>query len=123
MTLTFASDSDHHLVQERVQAAVAQALGDYHSTLETQRMRMERNLSFSPELSLQPNLRFRLGPAGYEVKVRYAVDSDKALEMDERMARELIQAAEKEPALKVVGSDIPALRRSLKTSPPETKAC
>jgi small-conductance mechanosensitive channel len=122
ISLTFAADSDRHMVQERIQSAVAQALGGYHSTLETQRLRMERNLTFTPEVSLQPNLRFRLGPGGYEVKIRYAVDSDKAVEMDERLAHELIQATEKDPQLKMVGSDIPALRRVQASPSPEVKA-
>jgi hypothetical protein len=45
-----------------------------------------------------------------EVKVSFPVDVERAAEIDDRITREILKELDREPKLKMVGSDIPTIR-------------
>jgi small-conductance mechanosensitive channel len=122
ITLTLDRDSDYHMVEKRVAAALEAAFRDYRSDFEYQRTQIERSLTSVSVRDLKPRTRFRLSPAGLDVTVRFPVELGKGIEIDERITRELLRAIEQEPGLKVVGSDIPTVRVAEAPPDPAQKA-
>ena len=116
VSLTVASDSDYHAVEQRLRTAVEAALKDYSKDIEQQRRQMERSLSFVSIGSLAPGVRFRLTPAGLEVVLRFPVLPGKAAEIDDRVTRELLRAINQEPKLKVVAAEVPDIRLKTETA-------
>jgi small-conductance mechanosensitive channel len=110
ITLTLASDSDYRLVEERLVGAVQSVFGKYSETMDHQHRQMERALSPLAVHSLRPQSRLRLTQAGLEVVIRYPLELEKAAEIDDRITRELLDAIEREPKLKVVGSGTPNIQ-------------
>jgi hypothetical protein len=109
ITLTLDRDSDYQSVEKRVAAAVDAAFHDYRSDFEYQRTQIERSLTSVSVRTLKPRTRFRLTSSGLDVNVRFPVELGKGLEIDERVTRELLNAIEEKPRLRVVGSDIPTV--------------
>lgn len=107
ITLTFATDSDHHVVDQRLRTALETALRDYSTDLELQRRRMERSFSFVSIGSLAPAVRFRFTAVGLEAVLRFPVESDNAAEIDDRVTREVLHAINQEPKLRVVAAEAP----------------
>jgi len=116
ITLTFAVDSDYHAVDQRLRTALEAALRDYSKDLELQRRQMERSLSFVSIGSLAPGVRFRFTPAGLEAVLRFAVESGKAAEIDDCVAREVLRAINQEPKLKVVAAEAPPIQVRTETA-------
>jgi small-conductance mechanosensitive channel len=112
MTLTLAPDSNYRSVEERMIKAVDTAFAQYHETLERQRVQMERSLASGVTLGpLRPRTTLRLAASGLEVKVTFPVDVEQASEIDDRITREILKELDREPQLKMVGSDIPTIRQ------------
>ena len=110
ITLTLDRGSDYSTVEKRVAAAIDTAFRDYRSDFEFQRSQIERTLTSVSVRDLKPRTRFRLTPSGLDVTVRFPVELGKVAEIDERVTGGLLSAIEKEPRLKVVGSDIPTVK-------------
>jgi hypothetical protein len=110
MTLTLASDSDYRGVETRMTKAVDTAFADYHVNLERQRMQMEMNLGSVSVAPLRPRVGFRLTASGLEVIVSFPAEMQNASEIDDRVTREILREIERDPKLKMVGSDIPTIR-------------
>jgi len=53
--------------------------------------------------------------SGIEVTVRFPVELQNAVDIDDRVMRELHSAIEQEPKLKLVGSGMPTLRTDIST--------
>jgi hypothetical protein len=68
---------------------------------------MERWLTGIPIHSLDPESRLRLTPTGVDVIIRYPVELDQAAEIDDRIARQVLDATEHEAKVKVSGSGSP----------------
>ena len=111
ITLTLAADSNYSAVEERMIKAVDTAFATYHETLEQQRALMERNLGSVSVGPLQPRTALRLTPSGLEVKVSFPVLVHEATEIDDRVTREILKELDREPRLRMVGSDIPTIRQ------------
>jgi small-conductance mechanosensitive channel len=111
ITLTLASESDYRSVEERMIKALDTAFAPYHETLEQQRSLMERNLGSVSVGPLQPRTGLKLTPSGLEVRVTFPVQFHKATEIDDRVTREILKELDREPKLKMVGSDIPTVRQ------------
>lgn len=122
ITLTLDRDSDYTSVERRVAAAVDSAFHDYRGDFEYQRTQIERSLTSVSVHDLKPRTRFRLTQSGLDVTVRFPVELGKGLEVDERVTRELLNAIDQEPRLKVVGSDIPTVRVAEAPPTPSSKA-
>lgn len=120
ITLTLAADSNYSAVEERMIKAVDTAFAAYHETLEQQRALMERSLGSVSVGPLQPRTALRLTPSGLEVKVSFPVQVHEATEIDDRVTREVLKELDREPKLRMVGSDIPTIRQI--TVVPQSKA-
>lgn len=110
LDLTFAPESDYKIVRERVTAAVEAAFAEYHEKMELQRRQMEMMLSSVSSLELKPKIHLHFSSVGIEVNIRFPVEMGGASEIDERIMRELLAAIEREPRLKLVGSEMPTVR-------------
>jgi small-conductance mechanosensitive channel len=104
ISLTLAPDTDYGLVEKKLLKAVEDVFADYREDMERQRRMMERTLNTAPIHPLRPTSRLRLTPAGLDAVIRFPVSLQNAAEVDDRVVRELLQAIEKEPKLKLVGS-------------------
>jgi small-conductance mechanosensitive channel len=104
VSLNLAGDSDFKTVRERLLKAVDGVLVDYNEELERQNRAMERNLLGVADGVLKPNVQLRLTASGLEALVRFPVDLRHAGEIDERVTRELLNALEQEPKLKMAGA-------------------
>jgi len=111
ITLTLAADSDYRAVEQRMIKAVDTAFAAFHEVLEQQRMQMERSLASGVTLGpLRPRTTLKLTSSGLEVKVSFPVDVERAAEIDDRITREILKELDRDPKLKMVGSDIPTIR-------------
>ena len=104
VSLTVAADSDFKTVRERLLRPVENVLADYHDELERQNRAMERSLIIAPTDGLRPKIRLRLTSGGLEATILFPVDLGHAGEIDERVTRELMNAVEQEPKLRLAGS-------------------
>jgi hypothetical protein len=110
ISLTLAAESNYHLVEQRIMDAVNTVYAEYKDAMEAQRRRMEQNLSGMPIRPLDPESRLRLTQNGLEVVIRYPVELSNAAQIDDKMARALLDAIGKEPRLRLVGSGTPNLQ-------------
>jgi len=108
--LIFAPESEYHVVRDRINAAVDTAFSDFHEKMEQQRVQMEMTLSSISATELKPKTRLHFTASGIEVNVRFPVELGTASEIDDRIMRELLAAIEKEPRLKLVGSEMPTVK-------------
>jgi small-conductance mechanosensitive channel len=109
ITLTLGSDSDYHQVEDRILGAVKKVYDEYRDDMERQRRTMERSVSPISVHPMGPESRMRLTQSGMEVVIRYPVELDKSAEIDDRIARELLDATKHDPKLKVVGNQSPTI--------------
>ncbi|HZQ68814.1 MAG TPA: mechanosensitive ion channel family protein [Terriglobales bacterium] len=109
ITFTLASDSDYHQVEQRMLNAVTKIYAEYRDDMERQRRTMERSLSPLSVHPMGPESRLRLTQSGVEVMIRYPVELDKSSEIDDRIARELLDVTQHDPKLKVAGNATPTI--------------
>lgn len=119
MTLILAFESDYRSVEERMIRAVDTAFAEYHENLERQRMLMETNLGSVNIGPLRPRTTLRLAASGLEVKISFPVEVQHAAEIDARVTREILKELDREPKLRMVGSDIPTIRQVTELSGPK----
>jgi hypothetical protein len=60
--------------------------------------------------SPKPEGRLRFVDAGLELVVRYPVEVRRAAEIDDRVTRQLLEAIEREPKLRIVASATPRIQ-------------
>ena len=119
MTLTLAPDSDYRSVEERMIRAVDTAFAEYYDNLERQRILMETNLGSVNIAPLQPRTSLRLTVSGLEVKISFPLEAEHAIDIDARVTREILRELDRDPKLKMVGSDIPTIRQVTDVSGPK----
>ena len=107
LKLTLASDTDYHVAHERIAKAVESVLSKQKGDMDTQRRRMEMNLTPVSTADFGTRVHLRYTSAGLEAAVRYPVEIGKAADTDDQLMRELLAEAAREPKLKVVGSEMP----------------
>ncbi len=117
INLTFLPENDYRMIQERITSAVDNVLKDHREEIERQMRHMEQTLNSVSTIELRPKIHLHLTASGIEVMVRFPVGQQHAVEIDDRMMRELYAAIEREPKLKLAGSGIPNLRTDI---PPST---
>ncbi|HLJ88254.1 MAG TPA: mechanosensitive ion channel domain-containing protein [Candidatus Angelobacter sp.] len=98
VTLTVPQGGNYHQVEKQTLEAVTKVYMEYQSKMEAQYRNMEQTLSGSTR-SLRPESRLKLTPAGLEISVRYPVELDSSVEIDDRVTREVLAATEQEPKL------------------------
>ena len=110
ITLTVAAESDYRQVEKRLTDAVTAVFENYRERMERQHRSMEKSLGPLPVNSLHPETRLRLQQGGLEVVIRYPVELDEANTIDDRIAREVLDAINKPPKLKLVGAATPNIQ-------------
>ncbi len=110
ITLTLAPESNYQEVEKRLTDAVDSVFSEYKEALESQRQRVEQSLATSALKKFSPQSRLHLTQTGLEVVIRYPLELEKSSEIDDRITRALLDAIEREPKLKLVGTGIPNLQ-------------
>lgn len=109
VSLTLSPDSDYHMAEERLLGAVQTVYDTYSKHIEAQHRHMEKTFAFALEMP-QPKSRLRLTQTGLEVVIRYPLELERSVEIDDQIIRELLTALEKPPKLKLVGSGTPNIQ-------------
>ena len=110
ITLILAPESNYQEVEKRLMDAVNSVFSKYQDALESQRQRVERSLATSTLKTFSPQSRLYLTQTGLEVVIRYPLELEKSSEIDDSITRALLDAIEREPKLKLVGTSIPNLQ-------------
>jgi small-conductance mechanosensitive channel len=110
INLTLAPDADYSAVEERLVGAVEKVFSEYREQMEQQSRRLQKTLGAVSVSSLAPQSRLRLTQSGLQVVIRYPVELQNAATIDDRVARGLLDAIEREPKLKLVGSGVPNIQ-------------
>jgi hypothetical protein len=71
---------------------------------------MQQSLSVISDISLHPQSHFHLTQAGLEVVIRYPLVLDKVAEIDDKITRALLEAIERSPKLRLVGTGTPNIQ-------------
>lgn len=95
---TVADPADHGKIRERLAAAVEQVYDEYRSAIERQHATFERNTNMQTGVP-RPVTRANFTDAGVEILMRYPVDAEHALSIDDRVVAALWDEAGKEPKL------------------------
>jgi small-conductance mechanosensitive channel len=107
--LTLSPDSDYHLAETRLMAAVASVYNEYKATIEQQHEAARNALHIQlPTPQIQGRMRFV--DSGLEFVVRYPVEMRRAAEIDDKITRALLQTIEQEPRLKLVATSTPKIQ-------------
>ncbi|HEX3356777.1 MAG TPA: mechanosensitive ion channel family protein [Tepidisphaeraceae bacterium] len=109
VALTLAPEVDINLAEKRLMAAVNSVFADYQQSIERQHADITRSLHMDLGTPT-PEGRIRFIDTGLEFVVRYPVDLHDAAQIDDRMTRQLLQAINQEPKLKLTGSGIPKIQ-------------
>ncbi|MBZ5531757.1 MAG: mechanosensitive ion channel family protein [Acidobacteriia bacterium] len=109
VTLSVGNEGDYRHVEARMMEAVNKVFADYKDKIEAQRLSLERSLHSSIS-SFAPEGRLRLTPTGLEIVIRYPVETNSAVEIDDRVTRALLDALESEPKLRLLDSSGPAIK-------------
>lgn len=109
VSLTLAPNSDYALAEKRILGAVEKVYADYHDRIEQQYREMERTLNIATKVP-KPRSRLRLTQSGLEVVIRFPVELESAMEIDDRITREVLRALEQPPRLRLVGSGTPNIQ-------------
>ena len=117
ITLILAPEGNYAEIESRLMGAVDSVFQEYKESLEQQRRRMQHSLSIVSDFSLHPTSHFHLTQAGLEVSIRYPLELDKAAEIDDKITRALLEAIQRPPRLKLVGTGTPNIQ--LVTEPAE----
>lgn len=118
ISLTFSSEGNYQMIQERIEKAVDTALKDHRGEMERQIRLMERTISSISSIELRPRTRLHTTASGIEVTVRFPVGLQNAAEIDDQVMHEIYAAIDQEPKLKLVESGMPTLRTDTSTTSP-----
>jgi small-conductance mechanosensitive channel len=112
VALTLSPESDHHLAEQRLMAAVEEVYGEYKDEIERQYAEATRGPAAGhlPLPRPRPEGRLRFVDSGLEFIVRYPVELAHAAEVDDRITRKLLGAIEREPKLKLVAAGTPKIQ-------------
>ena len=109
VSLALAPESDYGLAEKRVLGAVEKVYEDYREQIEAQYREMERSLNVTSGAP-KPRSQLRVTQSGLEVVVRYPVALENAMEIDDRVTRELLRSLDQPPKLRLVGTGTPNIQ-------------
>ena len=109
ITLTLDPKGQYRQVEKRMMEAVNKVFAEYHDKMEMQRRNVERSLN-STIAAFAPESRLHLTQTSLEVVIRYPVDFEHAGDIDNRVTREILDALEREPGLRLQVSAGPTIR-------------
>jgi small-conductance mechanosensitive channel len=120
ISLTLAPEGNYREIERRLLDAVESVFNEYKDSLEQQRRRMQHSLSVVSDFAFRPQSRFHLTQAGLEVVIRYPLELDKAAEIDDKITRALLEAIERSPKLRLVGTGTPNIQAISEPTSPDT---
>jgi hypothetical protein len=110
LKLTLSSETEYSSAKQRLTEAINKALEDYRENIETQQQNLERNLTSVSAAELRPKVKLHYTASGIEANIRFPVELGKASEMDDHVMKEIMAAMDREPRLKLVSADMPAMK-------------
>jgi small-conductance mechanosensitive channel len=109
VALTLSPDTDHHIAEERLMAAVSEVYEGYRPEVERQHAAAKAEAHL-PLPEPRPEGRLHFVESGLEYVIRYPVVLRRAAEIDDRVTRTLLAAIESEPKLKLVAAGTPRIQ-------------
>jgi small-conductance mechanosensitive channel len=109
IVLVLDKNTDYQLVESRLLNAVQAVFAEYREAIERQHKTALTSLGMETAVP-RPESRVRLVEAGLEFTIRYPVEIGRAGEIDDRITRDLVQAIESEPGLKLAGGSGPRVQ-------------
>jgi small-conductance mechanosensitive channel len=109
ITLTLDPKAHYRQAEQRMMEAVNKVFAEYKDRMEVQRRNVERSLN-SIITAFSPESRLHLTQTSLEVVIRYPVDLAHAGEIDNRVTREILDALERDPSLRLQVSAGPTIR-------------
>jgi small-conductance mechanosensitive channel len=100
LRLTLAPECDYRLAERRLAEIVNDVFRRYRDALQREYRGLERSLN-QPIETPRPHSRLRLSEAGIELVIRYPVQFKQATQTADEIARRLVDALKREPALKL----------------------
>jgi len=79
--------------------------GEYREVVERQHQAVQTSLNLHTAAP-RPESRVRLVDSGLEITIRYPVEIRRAAEIDDRITREVIEQAAKDPTFAVANSEL-----------------
>jgi small-conductance mechanosensitive channel len=114
--LILAPDSDYGLAEKRLLSAVEKVYAKYQDKIVQQHRVIESAYSFGVDAP-EPKSRLHLTQSGLEVVIRYPLELARSAEIDDEITRSLLEALERPPRLKLVGSGTPNIQRVADLAP------
>jgi small-conductance mechanosensitive channel len=90
ITLALPAGADYTALKDRLAAAAASVIKDYHEEIVRQTQAIQRTASAHPVGEPQAQVQLRFSAASVDAVVRYPVQLQYAAEIDERVSRELL---------------------------------
>jgi small-conductance mechanosensitive channel len=112
LKLTLGAETDYTSAKQRITEAMEAALADYRESMEAQRQSLEISLGSISPAELRPKVRLHYTSSGIEAVIRFPVELGKASEMDDHVMKEIMAALDREPKLKLIGAEMPAVKGS-----------
>jgi small-conductance mechanosensitive channel len=109
ITLTLDPNGHYRQVEQCMMEAVNKVFAEYRDRMEVQRRNVERSLN-STIAAFSPESRLHLTQTALELVIRYPVDLAHAGEIDNRVTREILDALERDPSLRLQVSAGPTIR-------------
>ena len=94
-------------------SAVEEVFDRYKEGMEGQRRELEKSLTSVAVASLRPQSRLNLTQNGLEVIIRYPTDLEHAARIDDEVTRNVLDAIDAEPKLKLVGAGTPNIQHAV----------
>lgn len=109
LRFTLAPECDYRLAEQRLADIVNDVFRRYRDTLQREYRGLERSLN-QPIEPPQPHSRLRLSESGIELVIRYPVQFKRATQTADEIARRLVDALKREPALRLVTPGTPMIQ-------------
>ncbi|HEY6990928.1 MAG TPA: hypothetical protein VH369_21205 [Bryobacteraceae bacterium] len=103
---TVADPADHGKTRERLAGAVERVYSEYRPAIERQHATFERSTNMQTGVP-RPVTRANFTDSGLEILIRYPVDAEHALSIDDRVVGGLWEEAGKEPKLQFAAGGAP----------------
>lgn len=109
--LTLSPETDYRTAEKRLLDAVSGVFAEYQGRIVRQHEEMSENLSIAIHRPA-PQSTLRLTDDGLEMTIRYPVPLESASAIDDKMTRALLDALEREPRLRLIGSPSASIQPS-----------
>lgn len=121
LRLTLAPDCDWRLAEKRVEEVVGEVFARFRDAILHDYRHVETSLNVRFDTP-RPQTRLHLGVSGLEIVLRYPAPLAIATQSSDELSRRLLDALNREPALKLVAISTPALQRAPEPPPPAPAA-